>query len=100
MQQTTEDNNTLVKVEFLCADCKNGKHGCAKLWRCVGLEIGCYCSCTVLRSITLAEGKQLEKEGRHEENIGVRGLGVQSEPTTTSALNRPAYKAGGLTYEA
>ena len=65
MQQTTEDNNTLVKVEFLCADCKNGKHGCAKLWRGVGLEIGCYCSCTVLRSITLAEGKQLEKEGQH-----------------------------------
>jgi len=99
MQQTTEDNNTLVKVEFLCADCKIGKHGCAKLWRGLGLEIGCYCSCIVLRSIALEEGKQLEKEGRHEANIGVRGLGVQSEPTTTSTLNRPAYKAGGLTDE-
>lgn len=98
MQRITEDSIP-VKVEFLCADCKDGKHGCAKLWRGLGLEICCYCSCTVLRSITLAEGKQLEKEGRHEENNSVRGQGFQSEPTTTSTLNRAAYKAGGLTDE-
>jgi hypothetical protein len=93
------DYNNAIQVEFLCKGCREGKHGCAKLWRGLGLEIQCYCSCTVLRSITLAEEKQLEKGGRHQENIGVRGLGVQSEPATTSTLNQPATTAGGPTVE-
>ena|SRR5215216_6813403 len=94
------DYNNAIQVEFLCKGCREDKHGCAKIWKGLGLEIRCCCSCTALRGITLSEEKQLEKEGRHEENNSVRGQGFQSRPATTSALNRPAYKAGGLTYEA
>ncbi len=44
---TTETTNEsdLVKVEILCADCKDGKHDCAGLWRGIGLEIRCSCRC-------------------------------------------------------
>ena len=90
-------NNNAIQVELLCKGCRDGNHGCAKLWRGLGLEIRCYCSCTALRGIMLSEERQLEKEGRHEENNSVRGQGFQSKPTTTSTLNRPAYKSGGLT---
>jgi hypothetical protein len=89
MQQANEDH-TLIKVEFLCADCKNGKHGCAKLWKGLGLEIRCCCSCIAMRGTT-ETGNARVREGLREENNGVRGLEFQSEPTTTSAIlaNRP-----------
>jgi hypothetical protein len=49
MQPTTTRETTsqtdLVKVEILCADCKDGNHGCAGLWRGIGLEIRCSCTC-------------------------------------------------------
>jgi hypothetical protein len=95
MQRTGEDNIP-INVEFICAACKGGKHGCAKRWRGHGLEICCCCSCTALGGITLSEEKQLDKEGRHEENNSVMGQAFQSKRTTTSTLNRPAYKEGGL----
>lgn len=93
------DYNNAIQVEFLCKGCRESKHGCAKLWRGLGLEIRCICSCTALRGITLAEEKQLEKEGWHEKNIGVRGLGVQSKPTSTTNINQPTTTAGGSTNE-
>jgi hypothetical protein len=55
MQQMTDDNSP-AKVEFLCADCKDGKHGCAKLWRGLGLEIRCCCSCTASQGIAAVGG--------------------------------------------
>jgi hypothetical protein len=58
MQQATDDNNP-AKVEFLCGDCKDGKHGCAKLWRGLGLEIRCCCSCSALWGITAAGGTRI-----------------------------------------
>jgi hypothetical protein len=42
--ETTNDRD-LVRVEILCADCKDGSHGCAGLWRGIGLEIRCSCRC-------------------------------------------------------
>jgi hypothetical protein len=43
-----------IKVEFVCDDCKHGKHGCVGLWKGLGLEIRCSCngvSCGVKTNI-------------------------------------------------
>lgn len=89
MRRTTEDD-IAAKIEFLCGDCKDGKHGCAKLWKGLRLEIRCSCGCTAMRGTT-ETGNARVREGLLEENNGVRGLGFQSQPTTTSAIlaNRP-----------
>ena len=44
----TKEEGSLIKVEFVCAYCKDGRHGCAKAWRGLGLDIPCCCSCTNL----------------------------------------------------
>jgi hypothetical protein len=44
MRQITKERR-LIKVELVCSDCKEGKHGCGRLWRGSGLEIRCCCRC-------------------------------------------------------
>lgn len=39
-------HNNIVIVEFVCRNCKEGKHGCPRFWIGLGLEIRCTCSCT------------------------------------------------------
>jgi len=58
MQRITEES-TLIKVEIVCTDCKESRHGCAGLWKGLGLEIRCYCSCI----------RRLEHEGVSRENL-------------------------------
>jgi hypothetical protein len=38
-------NDDLVRVEFVCESCKDGRHGCAGKWMGLGLEIRCSCNC-------------------------------------------------------
>ncbi|HKI09940.1 MAG TPA: hypothetical protein VKA09_16235 [Nitrososphaeraceae archaeon] len=50
------DSTNAIQVELLCKGCREGKHGCAKLWMGLGLEVRCYCNCTALRGTTAVEG--------------------------------------------
>jgi hypothetical protein len=56
--QRIAKKNSLIKVKLICADCKEGRHGCAGLWRGLGLEIHCCCSCI----------RRLERQGVSREN--------------------------------
>jgi hypothetical protein len=47
MQRIAKESN-LIKVKLICEDCKQSRHGCAGLWRGLGLEICCCCSCAGL----------------------------------------------------
>ncbi|MDQ3969450.1 MAG: hypothetical protein M3275_13790 [Thermoproteota archaeon] len=63
---TTETTNEsdLVKVEILCADCRDGNHGCAGLWRGIGLEIRCSCRCIDWNDRTAAAAENVTIGGR------------------------------------
>jgi|SRR5215208_1549540 hypothetical protein len=58
LETTTFEKSSLIRVELLCADCKAGKHGCAKAWRGLGLDIHCCCSCIDLSTNVAAEGSE------------------------------------------
>jgi hypothetical protein len=66
METTNAENSSLIKVELLCADCKTGKHGCARAWQGLGLDIHCCCSCVYLGTNVTAEGS--EPVGRADNN--------------------------------
>jgi hypothetical protein len=44
-------SNGLVKVDFICLNCKEGKHGCARHWTGLGLEIRCTCYCATINEV-------------------------------------------------
>ena|SRR5215203_2659069 len=92
------DYTKAIQVEFLCKGCREGKHGCAELWKGLGLEIRCCCGCIPMWGTT-ETGNARVREGLLEENGGVKGLEFQSEPTTTSTKNQPTTTAGGSTNE-
>jgi hypothetical protein len=39
-----EEHDT-VQVQFVCRDCRDGRHGCARAWKGIGLKISCCCNC-------------------------------------------------------
>ncbi len=39
---STEEDHT-VQVQFVCKYCRDGRHGCARAWNGLGLEILCCC---------------------------------------------------------
>jgi hypothetical protein len=34
-----------IQIEFVCKDCQEDRHGCAGIWKGLGLEISCDCNC-------------------------------------------------------
>lgn len=55
-------SNASIIVDFVCKDCRDGRHGCAAIWEGHGLQIRCTCSCTKTES----SGK-LSPAGDHKE---------------------------------
>lgn len=58
--------NGPIKVEFVCDDCKHGKHGCVGLWKGLGLEIRCSCngvSCGVKTNIARESPRSSTRKG-------------------------------------
>ena len=57
----------------------------------------------IIRKSLANELKGVESENKNKKKMGVRGLGVESEPTTTAStfvfVNQPTAKAGGPTVE-
>jgi hypothetical protein len=62
---TATKDHDLVKVEILCTDCREGNHGCAGLWRGVGLEVRCSCECIDWndRAGAVAPGECVQQKG-------------------------------------
>jgi hypothetical protein len=63
--------NGPINVEFVCEDCKQGKHGCVGLWKGLGLEIRCSCndvSCGVKTNIA----RELPRSSTREEVMEVQ----------------------------
>ena len=54
-------SNGLVRVEFVCLSCKEGKHGCLGHRTGLGLEIWCTCICVVT-------GGRKSNNNRHDDN--------------------------------
>ena len=54
-------SNGLVRVEFVCLSCKEGKHGCLGHRTGLGLEIWCTCICV------LAAGSK-SNNNRHDDD--------------------------------
>jgi hypothetical protein len=36
-------NNSSITVDFVCKDCRDGRHGCPAIWEGYGLQIRCTC---------------------------------------------------------
>ena len=45
-----KDEEKSAVVEFVCRDCKEGKHDCQGRWEGQGLEIRCSCKCLRMMS--------------------------------------------------
>ena len=56
-----------VKVEIACAECRDGKHGCAGIWEGLGLKIWCCCSCRLAASSVVANDTCEEVDDTHNE---------------------------------
>jgi hypothetical protein len=76
-------SNSIVEVEFVCRNCREGKHGCPGYWTGLGLGIRCTCACAVRVGSAGKENIQDDDDSKQSTTSSTSKL----EPNTTILTN-------------